>query len=261
MVDETGANSFSRSPEAPKELQEKFAEWIGGSRSDCKIFDVHPEFLLVVSGHVEHISREYYLSTQEGFSYRARAGFDNKNGKWNVSHIQVYGESQAFITVVAKTESVDLDFEYLFAWRINLNKGYLTPSYDNQGKLRYLDLTRVKRQGRDPEGLMNDRNHNSLKIEHGEVVTVDRGCERYNMMLEDGRVLLKRFEGDILTDKISLPFVVDREKIIEDLVRPGTLQDPRNADPELDRSWRLADLLETVGISWMTYRPARSNNP
>lgn len=260
MSDEVGFDSYSKSPKAPDELQKKFAIWGEKRVHGLPISGIYSGNLFLVGGSPNYIFREYYMASGQKFQESAVTRFTKRDDAWHVAHVILFGEGQA--TISDRTENVDLIFEFSprFNYIANLAKGYINASYDEQGKLQYLDFRAPKKQEtHNDEPLMNDRNHNNLKVEKGEVVIIDKGYEILEMRLIDGdKVLLKRLEGDKVTDEITMPFVINCTELIETLVRPEVLEDPENANPELDSTWRFAHPLEVVGLTWRTHRNSRN---
>ncbi len=86
-------------------------------------------------------------------------------------------------------------------------------------------------------------------IEKGHLQLRDGG-KFFKFSAEESFARLQRYAEEALRDDILIPLFVDRDEVIGTLFDLAVLRDPENAPPELDASWRFANLMEVVGIKW-----------
>lgn len=80
-----------------------------------------------------------------------------------------------------------------------------------------------------------------------------QGPDDYELTIEGENILFRRFENQNLKDELIILKKFNKSDIIQQLFAPPTLENPFNAPPELDNSWRFANLLEVAGIKWERY--------
>ena len=79
------------------------------------------------------------------------------------------------------------------------------------------------------------------------------GGKFFEFSAEESFVRLQRYAEGALRDDMLIPLFVDRDELIGNLFDPAVLQDPENAPPELDDSWRFANLMDVVRVKWERY--------
>lgn len=259
----------------PPNIQEAFLAHVSGLRKNRQLFGrvakTVPDQLLVVSRHVwpkpipaTTITRTYFgLSIMnEGhseFRALAEAEFCILHDMCHPTKLILFGEPSK------KHPYRPEDLIHLGLWGnihnhdvflgASVNRRDLVLRYGPTGSLELIEpLTDIYHT---PTKFSEGR-PNLLATTGGLTTLLQKGSaevrinNRYSYLLSsDSRsVTVIKFIRRQPSDKLTTPSQVNPEYIISRLFHPETLEDPVNAPPGLDKSWRSANILRVLGIEW-----------
>lgn len=247
VEDRSGLKSIKDgSSQVPQEIQAAFIEFTQRNKS---IIEIHPERLLTIEeSRMQHskIERAYHFwnpSTgvaEQKFNTQAKAWF----GDW--TSVMLVGEQVEF--PITNWQIMQLSFFCNLTFcTFQFSQRELEIHFNERGFINHTRL--ITEYGpRDWFGLGEDE----LKIlsERGHLKHLARDGSPYELTISGQNINLVTFNNE---DKILVPWQVNREEIIQKLFDPLTIEDPIDAPPELDYSWRFANLMEVVGVKWERY--------
>lgn len=249
----------------PEDVQDEFLEVFEREREFTAI---HPQKLLTIASSPQGVTRSYYswqpsLEGRTSFPLVVEANFKKDADRFEPSGILFQGEalpSQAgkFIAgryIAHEFSTINFrDFDSnITSFQIAIAERLCYLKYTNKGSLIEINFW-MQRQG----AAFLDEHGISLQAEIGKLLDQGtfeekRGVNNYKFTVLEEKINLKRFEEGELKDELMLPRKIDQKAIIEELFDSPTLEDPIKAPPELDDSWRFANLMEVVGVKWERY--------
>lgn len=264
----------------PLNTHEAFLAHVGNLRKNRQLFGrvakTVPEQLLVVSKHVwpkpipaTTITRTYFglsIMNERHSEFRslAEAEFCILHDVCHPTHLTLYGEPPKQYSTRPR------DIILLGLWQhhqtcnpiflgASVDEHHLILQYNNTGSIERIDPfgslceIPVKYFGGWSKNLLATTGGLPALLQEDSIAV--KINNRYSYLLSsDSQLmainqLIRQHPGDGLTT----PLQVNPEYIISRLFHPETIEDPVNAPPELDKSWRSANILRVLGIEWSRY--------
>lgn len=249
----------------PQELQSAFEEFARDSRyiSIYKSTKIYPENASIVSDYDTSVWRHYFVKGEKSgvFDLSDYARFEKR---------ELMGGGFVYVPIFVKKDiegTIDA---------INLDRVGTSLFHDGLG--RY-----VRREGKDFDLYVDERGGHvdeifgchrkdgkidgvfnfarsetrspiEVELDFGArtITTGDNSVEATYVQKEDGErvVILKVVQKGEPLGTITIPVIIDNERVKRKLFPESDFADPFNAHPNADSSWLETDLLETVGIVW-----------
>lgn len=253
---EGGADQGLIKNAVPSEIQTAFMSRFEG---DDMVIRTHPERLLTIQKIYGPGARRVYhsweppIEKQQHFQISAETVFHYINNRFSLAYVKHYGERnfrQMHEFVLVGFDS----FQFPNHCNIALSNRFARIEYDRRLRLPTV-LFQLNRNGEDAIAhydekiYLSEADHKKLSTT-GFIQLNNNGESDYEISVVEATVSLRRFEQGDRKDEVTIPTWQNGEKIIRELFSPLTIEDPVNAPPELDDSWRFANLLEVVGVRW-----------
>jgi len=247
----------------PIESQEAFVNFIAESRLKSHsetTYKVIAEQLLCITQSSTNIERDYYAWNtiqDDNFKFHLVA-------RARISNIHL-GNPNGFlfnIRQVGESRLLGGDHLVIFLGGEHISCGFYLGGRDDMRGLQVgFDKNRLGHVGlschREKSPNLSDTDNVDFNIDEElekqlkhESIRISKGLNTFELANKGVRFILRRLENQQLKDEITGPQEVDETEFIQKLFDPVTIKNPFNAAPNLDESWRFANLMEIVGVKW-----------
>lgn len=246
--------------EANPHAVEEFKRWVAEIKASKQLGEVlrdWPQSLMYVDRRDDLISRNYeryFGNDRIPFGPQAYCTFSQRGGRfypveiWRVNEGVGDQDFYGYSSLVKFPRSgLDTELE-LEIGRTN-NYAILRASYYQRTGVQDLSLYFSDSADNPDEGLELDfkalrklAKQGSLRVKTGAVV--------YKLTQDSSNVQIERIKSRKVTDRVVLPTVLNIRQIESQLVPPDLFNNPIDASPVLDGSWKNADLEKVLDISW-----------
>ncbi len=262
----------------PLHTQEAFLAHVSGLRRNRQLFGrvakTDPEQLLVITKHVWPkpipaitVTRTYFglvpNNKSPEFRELAEAQFIISRGQCHPVELTLWGEPPKDTRLNPRSR----DMIHLAFWQryreqhsptclgASIYGHHLALRYDGTGSLKEVDPLA---NDRTPAGRFEGW-PNLLQMAGSLATLKEKGAVRirinrhysYLLSFDPQWVTVEKFSRQQPADKLVAPSSINPEEIASRLFHPETIDDPVNTPPQLDRSWRSANILYTLGINWL----------
>jgi len=247
----------------PPEVQAAFVRIYSQDKSRVKI---EPEKLLLVHDYKDNTvwagccGRQYFLwkpgiKKEYDFKVSAMALFNKSGNIFTPIEIALYGEDFQ-IGVGREKEYLRITLIPEVCCDFILSYRHLRLFFDNEESISETGFA-IDREGTGREGYplyeLDIKKAELKELLNQMSLRIKTSLSSYHFKIKENSIRLKRVEVDTVKDDLLLPQKISRSQIIQKLFDPLTLENPVNTPPELDDSWRFANLLDVVGVKWERY--------
>lgn len=256
-LNQNRARALKRSSESVSpEVQEEFMDFCRKQREYLSKFKapsppeekIIPDKLLQIEQYKGgNTSRNYFSQTvhdnKSDFEMSSAVSFFDDN----TVELQWLGEGIAI--TIDRNSTKELNFFYLD----DRDRNSMTVHYSENGEIDKLIFGIISPIDGEPDLSI------SLNIEQdglealnnkGEIEYARADGNLYRLSVNGEQITLRRSQQGKLKDEIIIPTKIKGDDIINGFINPITLEDPINADPDLDNSWRFANVWEMMSINW-----------